>query len=287
MNTTITALPGLKVGHWTDSQAATGVTVIICPERGCTAAASFLGPSPGTREGVLLFPDKRVEKIHALVFSGGSAMGLEAAAGVARYLFEKGVGHPTLKAAVPIVPAAVIYDYLVGEVAWPDADAGFQAAASATAAPVLQGLVGAGAGATCGKYLEPVPTGLGSALVRAGEVRVGALAVVNPLGDVYSPGGELLAGHGDRVAWLSARPRASENTTLLAVGLEAPLTKAEARMLANSAQTALARVVRPSHTPWDGDAAFVFSTGTGRPAPLGVLSLLVQEAVEQAVMAAV
>jgi len=287
VNTTLTAVPGLRVGHWTDSRAATGVTVVLCPDEGCTAAASFMGPSPGSREGVLLAPDKRVERIHALVFSGGSAMGLEAAAGVARYLFERGVGHPTMKAAVPIVPAAVIYDYLVGEVAWPDADAGYQAAAAADGAPVLQGLVGAGTGATCGKYLKPVPTGLGSALVRAGEVRVGALAVVNPVGDVYSTTGELLAGHGDRAAWLSAQPRAGENTTLLAIGLEAPVTKAEAKMLANSAQTALARVVRPSHTPWDGDAAFVFSTAAGSPAPLGVLSLLVQEAVEQAVMAAV
>lgn len=287
MNTTLTAVPGLRVGHWTNTQAATGVTAILCPAEGCLAAASFLGPSPGTREGVLLSPEKRVEKIHALVFGGGSAMGLEAAAGVARYLFERGIGHPTLKAAVPIVPAAVIYDYLVGEVVWPDAEAGYQAAATATGEPVLQGLVGAGAGATCGKYLKPVPTGLGSALVRAGEVRIGALAVVNPVGDVYSPAGELLAGHGDRAAWLSAQARAGENTTLLAIGLEAPLSKPEAQVLANAAQAALARVVRPSHTPWDGDAAYVFSTGAGSPVPLGSLALLVQEAVEQAVMAAV
>ncbi|WP_457630487.1 P1 family peptidase [Oceanithermus sp.] len=287
MNTTLTAIPGLRVGHWTDRRRVTGVTAILCPEEGCVASASFLGPAPGSREAVLLEPQKKVERIHALVFSGGSAMGLEAASGVARYLFERGVGHPTRLAAVPIVPAAVIYDYLVGEVAWPDAEAGYQAAAAASAEPVPPGLVGAGTGATCGKYLKPVPTGLGSALARAGEVRVGALAVVNPVGDVYAPDGRLLAGHGDRAAWLTAQLGAGENTTLLAVGLEAPVGKAEARMLADAAQTALARVVRPSHTLWDGDAAFVLSTGAGKPAPLGLLGLLVQEAVERAVVAAV
>ncbi len=286
MNTTLTAIPGFRVGHWTNSRAATGVTVILCPAEGCVASASFLGPAPGTREAVLLEPQKKVERIHGLVLTGGSAPGLAAADGVMRYLFERGIGHPTAKAAVPIVPAAVIYDYLLGEVAWPDAEAGYQAAAAASDAPVLPGAVGAGAGASCGKYLRPVPTGQGSALVWAGEVRVGALAVVNPVGDVYSPDGHLLAGHGDRAAWLSANLRAGEHTTLLAVGLEAPLQKSEARMLANAAQTALARVVRPSHTPWDGDAAFVLTTAAGAPAPLGVLSLLVQEAVEQAVMAA-
>jgi len=287
MNETLTALAGVRAGHWTDVRAATGVTVILCPEDGCVASASFLGPSPGTREAALLDPGKRVEKIHALVFTGGSAMGLEAASGVARYLFERGIGHPTRKAAVPIVPAAVIYDYLLGEVAWPDAEAGYRAAASASSKPVATGRVGAGAGASCGKYLRPVPTGLGSSLVAADGDRVGALAVVNPVGDVYTPAGGLLAGHGDAEAWRTAEPRAGENTTLLAVGLEAPLQKTEARMLANAAQAALARVVRPSHTPWDGDAAFVFSTGTGSAAPMGVLTAMVQEAVEKAVVAAV
>jgi len=287
VNTTLTALAGFRVGHWTNDAARTGVTVILCPDEGCVASADFVGASPGTREAALLAAEKRVKRIHALVLSGGSAMGLETATGVAHYLFERGVGHPTRLARVPIVPAAVIYDYLCGEVAWPDARAGYSAAAAASAAAVATGRVGAGAGASAGKYLRPVASGLGSSLASAADVRVGALAVVNPLGDVYSPRGELLAGHGDRAAWLRASFAFAENTTLLAIGLEAKLSKAEARMLAAAAQAALARVIRPSHTPWDGDVAFVLSSARTAAAPLGVLSLLVQEAVEKAVTAAV
>lgn len=286
-NRTLTGIRGLRVGHYTDSEAETGCTVILAPDEGAVASASFLGPSPGTREGILLAPEKSVQKVHGLLFTGGSAFGLAAADGVVRWLAERGVGHPTPVARVPIVPAAVIYDLVRGnpEVR-PIAENGYQAAASASEEPVLTGRVGAGSGATAGKYVEPVPSGLGSSLVEHREVRVGALAVVNPVGDVTTPGGELLLGHGRWDAFLD-RGFEMQATTLVAVGIEAPVSKAAARQLANAAQAALARVIRPSHTPWDGDACFVLSTGAGPEVHASVLSALVQEAVERAVVGAV
>jgi len=268
-------------GVWTDPEAATGLTVIRCPGEGCRASASFLGPAPGTREAALLAPEKPVDRIHALVLTGGSALGLEAASGVARRLAEEGVGHPTRVRPIPIVAAAVIYDLLLGQPRWPDLEAGYRAAAAARPGPPPEGRVGAGAGASAGKYRTPVPTGQGYAEVREGEVRVAALAVPNPVGDVYDEAGRLVAGHGEERPRLGAP---AEHTTLVAVLLEAPVTKPQAKLLADAAQGAIGRVVRPSHTPWDGDASFVLTTGDGPGAPLGLLAALVQEAVAAAVV---
>ena len=286
-NRTITAIKGIRAGHYTDPVAQTGCTVILPPPEGAVASASFFGPSPGSREGVLLAPEKKVERIHGLLLTGGSAFGLDAASGVVRYLEEHGIGHATPVAKVPIVSAAVIYDLVVGDPkVRPNADNGYTACEAASDAPLATGLVGAGTGATAGKYLSPVPSGLGSSLVEYNGVKVGAVAVVNPVGDVTSPQGELLAGHGNRDAYLQASLQFG-NTTLLAVAVETTLTKAQARQLADTAQSALARVIRPSHSPWDGDTAFVLSTCQAPKASLATLSLLVQEAVEQAVMNAV
>ncbi len=276
-------LEAIAFGTWTDEEAATGVTVIRCPGAGCLASASFLGPAPGSREAALLAPEKPVERVNALVFTGGSALGLEAASGVAQRLSEEGVGHPTRVRPIPIVAAAVIYDLLLGKPAWPGLEAGYHAAANARPGPIPEGRVGAGAGASAGKYRTPVPTGQGAAWVEEGGVRVQALAVVNPVGDVYDEAGRLVAGHGE------PRPRPGaplENTTLVAALLEAPIAKPQATLLANAAQAAIGRVIRPSHTPWDGDAAFVLSTGDGPEAPLGLLSVLVQEAVAAAIVRA-
>ncbi len=270
-------------GVWTDLEAATGLTVIRCPKGGCIASASFLGPAPGTREAALLAPEKPVDRVHALVFTGGSALGLEAAGGVARRLAEEGIGHPTRVRPIPIVAAAVIYDLLLGAPRWPDLEAGYQAAASARPGPPPEGRVGAGAGASAGKYRAPVPTGQGYAQLEEAGVRVAALAVPNPVGDVYDPAGNLVAGHGE------PRPRPGapmENTTLVAVLLEAKIEKPQAKLLADAAQAAIGRVVRPSHTPWDGDASFVLSTARGPEAPLGLLAVLVQEAVAAAIVRA-
>lgn len=289
-NRTLTAIPGFRVGHWTDPVGQTGCTVILGPPEGMLASASFLGPSPGTREGILLSPDKKIERVHALLLTGGSAFGLAAATGVVRFLEERGVGHPTPAAKVPLVPAAVIYDLLVGDAgARPNDASGYAAAQAASGAAVETGLVGAGTGATVGKYLGPEQQssgGLGSSLVERAGVRVGCVAVVNPFGDVVGPAGELLAGPGTGIQAPSAPPMDITNTTLLALATEHALTKPEARRLADAAQAALARVIRPSHTPFDGDSAFVLSTGVRERADPLLLAALVQDAVVGAVWSA-
>ena len=288
-NTTLTAVPGFRVGHWTNAAARTGCTALLCPPEGAVASASFIGPSPGTREGVLLSPEKSVERIHGLLFTGGSAFGLAAAAGVMRVLEERGIGHQTPWARVPIVPAAVIYDLGVGDPqVRPDEAAGEAAARAASSAPVQRGLVGAGTGATAGKYLGGgVPGGLGSVALERHGVRVGALAVVNPVGDVLDERGNVLAGPGTGPEPVAFAPGAVENTTLVAVVTEHTLTKAECRRLADAAQTALARVIHPSHTAWDGDSAFMLSACTRPAADPLLLGTLVQEAVCAAVRDAV
>lgn len=287
---TLTAIPGFRVGHWTDPVGLTGCTVILCPDAGAVASASFLGPSPGTREGVLLSPEKKVERVHALLLTGGSAFGLAAASGVVRVLEERGVGHETPWARVPIVPAAVIYDLGVGDPrARPGEREGELAARAASSDPVPRGRVGAGTGATAGKYLGvgAVPGGLGSVCLERHGVRVGALAVVNPIGDVLDERGEVLAGPGVGPGALAFTPGEIESTTLIAVATEHTLSKAEARRLAEAAQTALGRVIHPSHTFWDGDSAFVLSACTRPPADPLLLGALVQEAVCAAVRDAV
>ncbi|GMA17341.1 hypothetical protein GCM10025871_36720 [Deinococcus metallilatus] len=290
VNPTLTAIPGFRVGHWTDPVGLTGCTVILCPDAGAVASASFLGPSPGTREGVLLAPGKKVERVHALLLTGGSAFGLAAAAGVVRVLEERGVGHETPWARVPIVPAAVIYDLGVGDPgARPGEREGEAAARAASSDPVPRGRVGAGMGATAGKYLGvgAVPGGLGSVYMERHGVRVGALAVVNPIGDVLDERGGVLAGPGVGPGALAFTPGEIESTTLIAVATEHTLTKADARRFADAAQTALGRVIAPSHTFWDGDSAFMLSSCTLPPADPLLLGALVQEAVCAAVRDAV
>ncbi|WP_369409049.1 P1 family peptidase [Deinococcus arboris] len=289
-NLTLTGIPGFQVGHWTEAQARTGCTVLLCPPGGAVASASFLGPSPGTREGILLAPEKKVERIHALLLTGGSAYGLAAAAGVVHVLEERGVGHETPWARVPIVPAAVIYDLGVGRAdVRPGEREGELAARAAHSGPVERGLVGAGTGATAGKYLGTgaVPGGLGSVLLARHGVRVGALAVVNPIGDVLDEQGRVLAGPGVGPGAVAFTPGEVESTTLVAVVTEHALTKADCRRLADAAQAALARVIHPSHTFWDGDSAFMMSSCALPSADPLLLGALVQEAVCAAVRDAV
>jgi L-aminopeptidase/D-esterase-like protein len=291
MNPTLTAIPGFLVGHWTDPIGQTGCTVLLCPPEGALASASFLGPSPGTREGVLLAPDKKVERVHALLLTGGSAFGLGAANGVVRWLEEQDIGHQTPFARVPLVPAAVIYDLGVGDPkARPLDEHGYHAASTASSDPVPRGLVGAGTGATAGKYLGPahtVPGGLGSAYLSRHGVNVGAVAVVNPIGDVLDEDGRVIAGPGTGPGAAAFTPGDVESTTLIAVVTQHTLSKPEAKRLADAAQTALARVIRPSHTHWDGDSAFVLSSGVLPAADPMLLGALVQEVVAAAVIDAV
>lgn len=302
---TLTAVSGLKVGHWHNLQARTGCTVVLCPEPGCVASADVRGAAPGTRETALLEPEKTVGRVQAVLFAGGSAFGLGAADGVMGFLEARQQGFPTPFGVVPIVPAAVIYDLGVGDPAVrPDAAAGRQACEAATDAPVAQGRVGAGAGATCGKYFgfdRAEASGLGSAAVTVGGAVVAALSVANPVGDIFDSDAvdlspkTLLAGvRGETGSYTERFARAAmgvqnggTNTTLVVVATDAPLTKAECKALAGSAHVGIARVTRPSHTVSDGDTAFCLGTGTGPNVPLALLSVAVQEVVAAAIVSGV
>jgi L-aminopeptidase/D-esterase-like protein len=301
-NSTLTAIQGLTVGHYTDKTGQTGCTVILCPPDGCIASGSALGSAPGVREMTLLEPSKTVEKIHAIALCGGSAFGLDAVGGVMKWLEEKAIGLSTPFGNVPIVPAAVIYDLSQGDSkARPNAEAGYAAASCATSAPVEMGLVGAARGSSTGKYLGydyAMRGGLGSFAKKVGGATVAALAVCNAFGDIFDLNGQLVAGATKRVPDLAnalipasdnvddsnVYGAAGTNTTLVVVATDAPLTKTQAHALSQSAHIGIARVTRPSHTIYDGDTTFVISTGNGPSVPQLALSVAVQEVVAEAIL---
>lgn len=274
----MTDIAGIRVGHWTDLDAATGCTVILC-EDGAVAGVDVRGAAPGTRETDLLRPDNLVERVHAVVLSGGSAFGLAAADGVVRYLAERGIGFDAGVARVPIVPAAILFDLGLGRAdIWPGREAGYAACVAATNGPVPEGNVGAGTGATVGKLLGPrwmAKGGLGTASLRIGHgLIVGALVAVNALGDVVDPAtGQILAGtrrpdgagFADSVRLLQSdltqMAQAITNTTIGVVATNARLTKAQVNIVARMAQAGVARTVRPVHSLLDGDALFALSLG--------------------------
>ncbi|HKI58350.1 MAG TPA: P1 family peptidase [Trueperaceae bacterium] len=291
-NDSLTAVAGLRVGHATDLEAATGCTVVVCPEGGCVASGLVLGPAPGSRETALLAPEKSVQRIDAVLLTGGSAFGLAAADGVVRWLEAQGRGYPTPFGRVPIVPAAALFDLGVGSArVRPDAGMGLAAAEAAASGPVPEGRVGAGAGATVGKLAGPermVASGLGSAAMTLAGATVGAVAISNAVGSIVDPeSGELVAGPAEALTSaavaLAVDPFAG-NTTLVVVGTDAPLGKAEALALAHSAHMGIARVTRPSHTLHDGDSTFVVSTGAGPAVALAALSIAVQQVVARALV---
>ncbi len=293
MNDTLTAVAGLRVGHWTDRVGQTGCTVILCPPEGCVASVAVCGSGPASRETALLAPEKSVQRVHAVVLSGGSAFGLDAAGGVMRWLEERGRGFNTPCGPVPIVPAAAIYDLWSGDPrARPGCAQGYRAAQAATSGPVDMGRVGAGTGAKVGSYRGigyASPGGLGSASAELAGATVAVLAVVNAGGNVVDPhSGRLVAGVSEGIGGLSDHFAATEGTTttLVIVATDAPISKAEARLLAGSAQSGLVRAVRPV-TLFDGDTCFVLSTASGPGVPLVALSLVVQELVARAIVAAV
>ena len=276
MNNTITAVPGIRVGHAQNDEALTGCTVILC-EDGAVGGVDQRGGAPGTRETDLLRPMHRVEKVHGILLTGGSAFGLDATGGVMRYLEERGAGFDVGVARVPIVPAAVIFDLAIGRAdVRPDAAMAYQACVNATTDPVAEGSVGAGTGATVGKILgmqNATKTGVGSACVEIIEgLFVGAIAVVNALGDVIDPhNGEIIAGarsEGGFADTLKVMPNmltqstaSTSNTVIGVVATNAKLSKEEANKIAQMAQDGLARAVRPAHTMYDGDTIFALSTG--------------------------
>jgi L-aminopeptidase/D-esterase-like protein len=300
----ITDIPGIKVGHWTDLEAATGCSVVLC-ERGAVGGVDVRGGAPGTRETDLLRPGNSVQEVHAVLLSGGSAFGLEAAGGVMRWCEEHGIGLFFGGRRIPIVPAAILFDLGLGSgEARPDAAAGYAATAAASSAPPAQGSVGAGTGATGGKARgrdHSVKGGIGTASVAlAGGMLVAAIVAVNAFGEVFDGrSGRVVAGpraDGNGFAdslslLLSATAEPAEgNTTIGVVATNAALTKEQANRLAGAAHDGLARSIRPLHTSVDGDTIFALATGEvplqGRRALLALESLA-SVAVERAVLKAV
>ena len=295
---TITAVPGIQVGHSSVPGGGSGCTVILGPFRG---AVEVLGMATGTRELGLLSPHHLAGRVDAVLLSGGSAFGLSAADGVVSWLASQGRGFETGVAPVPLVPGAVIFDLARG-LERPGPDQGREASENASSAPVLEGRVGAGAGATIGKLLGPAfasPGGVGSSARAWSHGTVGALAVVNALGDIVGADGAVLAGPRDpEGAILSSdevvgRPGPKQaffpgtNTTLVVVATDLPLSRVDLGRMARMASSAFPRAVSPVFTPFDGDLLFALCTSdTEEPLPdedLLSLGVVARELVEESI----
>ena len=297
-NHTLTAINGIKVGHATNATARTGCTVVLCPE-GATAGVDVRGAAPGTRETEALRPGRLVQKAHAVLLTGGSAFGLDAAGGVVQYLEEQNVGFPAGSVRVPIVPAAVIFDLGVGDAkVRPNREMGYQACLNATNEPVAMGGIGAGTGATVGKApgVTPSPGGVGSACICLDSgLIVAAIAVVNALGNVVDPQtGEIVAGGkvgGNFVditeRLLGANIVQGTNTTIGVVATNATLTPAEVNRVAEMAHDGMARAIRPSHTMSDGDTLFALATGAHTGSNINTVGILAAEVLAEAIVNAV
>ncbi|WP_396435944.1 P1 family peptidase [Limnohabitans sp.] len=305
----IVDVPGLRVGHFTLSQRLTGCSVVLALE-GAVGAVDVRGAAPGTRETDLLDPANLVDKVHAVLLSGGSAFGLDAASGVVRWLDEQGIGFETGYGRVPIVPAAVLFDLPVvrpgdDPKARPDAAAGYAACQAASTATPAAGNVGAGAGACVGKLFgldRCMKGGIGNASVRVGPWVVGALVACNAVGDVIDPAtGHVLAGartadgqhllNTQRALLAGERSQRSlpgTNTSIGVLATNASLSKAQAKRLAMSAHDGLARSIRPAHTPLDGDTLFALATATETTTPdLMLLCVMAAEATALATVDAI
>ena len=276
MNDTLTRVPGINVGHYTDLQGATGCTVALCPP-GAVGAVDVRGGAPGTRETDLLQAHNLVEEVSAVLLSGGSAYGLAAASGVMRWLQERGLGYRSRSGVlVPIVPAAILFDLTIGQPGRvPDEAAGYQACEAATRDSVAMGSVGAGTGARIAAIRgdqRASKGGIGSAAaVLPNGLVVAALMAVNAVGNVIGENGEILAGlraeaGGGFVsvlkefAGLRAGP-AGENTVIGVVASNAQLGKPQAQKVAQMAHDGIARAINPAHTMYDGDTIFALATG--------------------------
>lgn len=298
-----TEIEGIKVGHAQDLEAATGCTVIIS-EEGATVGVDVRGGAPGTRETDLLNPVNLVQKVHAIVLTGGSAFGLDAAAGVMQYLEERDVGFDVQVTKVPIVCGAALFDLTIGDYRIrPDKAMGYQACLNAGSTECKQGTIGAGTGATVGKILgigRAMKSGLGCYALEVEGLKVGALVAVNCLGDVVDPlAGKKLAGPLNEDmetladteeiminSYSDKKSLFSGNTTIGVIATNAALTKAQATKLSSMAQNGYARTMRPAHSMYDGDTIFAMSTGNIE-ADLSVVGLLAARVMESAVIAAV
>lgn len=303
------------MGHAEVPGGGSGCTVVLGPFRG---AVEVLGLGTGTRELDVLSPRHLVGGVDAVLLAGGSAFGLAAAEGVMEWLAERGEGFDTGVAPVPLVPSAVIFDLARGT-RRPGPREGRLACDAASTSPVAEGRVGAGAGATVGKILGPkgaVFGGVGSAAEPWGEYRVGALAVVNALGDVITADGEILAGARapeggflgtdsfllkrsgpggfPGAAWGEGGvegPTSGANTTLLVVGTDFPLSRVDLGRLARLGSGAFSRAISPVNTPFDGDVLFALSSGNSwedlPPGQLMGLGVMARKVAETAIRRAV
>ncbi len=305
---TITDVPGIEVGHFSDTRRPTGCTAILVRD-GAIGGVDVRGAAPGTRETDLLAPGNLVTHVHAVMLAGGSAWGLAAADGAMRWLEERGIGLDVRFGTLPIVPAAVLFDLPLGDARIrPDAAAGYAACEAASARPPAEGNVGAGSGALVGKLFgaeRAMKGGVGSASVTVGGVTVGALVACNALGDVVDPDtARVVAGArtADGRALLDTRrallrgesPRpllAGTNTTLGVIATDAVLTKVQAQRLAAVAHDGLARAINPVHTMSDGDTLFALATGRvpleGDAPGMTVLGTMAAEVVARATLRAV
>jgi L-aminopeptidase/D-esterase-like protein len=299
----ITAVPGFRLGHYTDNKALTGCTVILCPPK-TRASYEVRGASPGSRELELLSPDKKMQEVHAILLTGGSAFGLSAADGVMRWLSEHDIGYETPWVKVPIVPAAVIFDLNVGDGSVrPDSSAGYRACDNASVSTKDEGNVGAGIGCTVGKWKgmdSRMKGGFGGASKIMGELIVGVAAVVNAVGDILDEHGKIIAGarnsddkfFGDSDPLRTLGPGkavASTNTTLVAAATNADFSKVELHRIAQRMHDGMARAIVPAHTSYDGDATFMLSCGSVKAdidLVAEIAASLTAEAIRRAVKAA-
>ena len=304
-NNTLTRVPGIKVGHYTDTIAATGCTVILCPSK-TVGAVDVRGGAPGTRETDLLQAHNLVAEVTAVVLSGGSAFGLSSADGVMRWHIERGLGYQSRSGlTVPIVPAAILFDLGLGrQDVFPDGDAGYQACQNAGTGVLELGSVGAGAGARVGAIAgneRASKGGIGSAAIALGNgLVIAALMAVNAVGNVYDERGEILAGLRkvdgagfDSVLEAIAAMRGdspaappNESTVIGVVATNGALNKTEAQKVAQMAHDGIARAVNPAHTMYDGDTIFALATGEV-PADTSLVGAYAAEAVASAIRDAV
>ena len=311
----LTDVAGLSVGHAAEPGRPTGCTVVLCPQ-GAVCGVAVRGGSPGTRETDLLRPENTVSAVHAVLLTGGSAFGLDAAGGVMRWLDERGHGLVVGPARVPIVPAAVLFDLWLGDPRIrPHAGTGYAACEAAGTDAPAQGNAGAGLGATVGKFYglaRAMKGGVGTASVRVGDITVAALVVVNAIGDVLAADGSVIAGArtADGLALVRSMDAlldgrgpdrlmqemthgmtqgmtAGMATTIGVVATDARLDKAQATQLAGLAHHGLSRAVNPISVG-DGDTLFALATGTaGHPGDLTAVGAMAAEAVTRAIRNAV
>ena len=274
----LTDVSGVSLGHCENLDSPTGISVAVFKE-GATAGVDVRGGAPGTRETDLLKPENLVDKVHSIFLSGGSAYGINASAGIMKYLEEEDIGMDVGVCKVPIVTGAVIFDLAVGSAfIRPDLDMGYRACQNATTNDKSNGLVGAGAGASVGKILGnnySMKSGLGQASIKVGDLVVSAMTALNAFGDIYDDERkEQIAGVYDRdknkfldtqEIYLGKQKDYNafkgRNTTIALVCTNAKLTKANCNKVSQMAHDGFARSIRPVHTMFDGDTIFTAATG--------------------------